>query len=42
MQGERRRNVHSTVREITGNDARDVATFARDYANAFISRRVPS
>lgn len=29
--------VHSTVREVTGVEARDVITFARDYASAFSS-----
>ena len=28
-------DVHPTVREVTGNEPRDVATFARDFASAF-------
>ena len=30
--------VHSTVRELTGTEPRDIAAFARDYAQAFVGR----
>jgi uncharacterized protein YbjT (DUF2867 family) len=30
--------VHTTVREVTGSEPRDVTAFARDYASMFMSR----